>query len=67
MRVIGKVPPESWNRLGRKIIPKLRSGSEPEVDVEFRTTVRGDLAASLEADIRQILEDLELTDHLRIE
>jgi len=36
---IGAVPPEVWNRLGTKILPKLRSGSDLKVVIEFSVTV----------------------------
>src|SRR3990172_12122994 len=28
LRLVGTVPPEVWNRLGTKILPKLRTGSD---------------------------------------
>jgi len=35
LRVRGQVPPETWNRLGTKIIPKLKSGFDLKIDVDF--------------------------------
>jgi hypothetical protein len=69
IRLAGKVPPESWNRLGRMVIPKLRStpGSDLEIDVVFQADVREDVAPSVESDLRRILEDLGLTDRLSFE
>ena len=66
-RVSGDVPPEIWNRLGTKVLPKLRSGSDLKVGIEFSVTVDGQLATSFEMDIRQILEDLGLRGRVRIE
>jgi len=66
-RISGDVPPESWNRLGIKILPKLRSGSNLEIGVQFSVTVSGEVAQSFEADLRQILEDLGLSERVQIE
>ncbi len=67
LRLVGVVPPEIWNRLGTKILPKLRSGSELKVGIDFTVTVKSDAATSLEADLRQILDDLGVADDVRIE
>lgn len=67
LRLVGTVPPEVWNRLGTKILPKLRSGSGLKVGVYFSVTVGSDVARSLESDLRQILDDLGLADRVRID
>ena len=64
---MGTVPPEVWNRFGTKVLPKLRTGSELTVGVEFSLTVKSELAASLEAELRQLLDDLGLGGKMRIE
>jgi hypothetical protein len=48
-------------------LPKLRSGSDLKVGIDFSVTVDGRLATSFETDIRQILEDLGLTGRVRID
>jgi hypothetical protein len=63
----GTIPPEMWNRLGTKLIPKLRSGSELTAQVNFSVTLGGKAVASFESEMRQILEDLGLADKIRIE
>jgi len=50
IRLTGGVPPEVWNRLGTRILPKLRSGSDLKVGVEFAVTVKADIAGSLASD-----------------
>jgi hypothetical protein len=62
----GAIPPEMWNRLGTKLIPKLRSGSELKVKVGFSLSIDSKRTA-FESDLRQILEDLGLADKIRIE
>jgi hypothetical protein len=66
IRLTGTVPPEVWNRLGTKILPKLRSGSDLRVGVDFAVTVDRDAAKTLISDLRQILEDLGLKDRVSI-
>jgi hypothetical protein len=65
--VAGKVPPEVWNRLGTRILPKLRSGTNLEVGVEFSVTVDNDAAKTFESDLRQILDDLGLADKVKVQ
>ena len=66
IRLVGTVPPEVWNRLGTKVLPKLRSGSDLRVGVDFSVTVDRDVAGSLTSDLRQILNDLGLADKVQI-
>jgi len=60
LRLSGRVPPELWNRLGTKLIPKLRSSAELDIRVELAVKVGSPLAANLEAELQQLLEDLGL-------
>lgn len=66
-RISGGVPPEVWNRLGTKLLPKLRSGLNVKTRIEFSVTVESQLARSFEADIRQIIDDLGLTEYIKVE
>jgi len=67
IRIVGAVPPELWNRLGTKVLPKLKSGSDLRLGVDFSVTVNRDVAGSLTSDLRQILDDLGLADTVRID
>ncbi len=67
LRLVGTVPPEVWNRLGTKILPKLRSGSDLQIGLEFTVTVKSDTASSLAADLQQILQELGLSNAMRVE
>jgi hypothetical protein len=67
LRLVGTVPPEIWNRLGTKIIPKLKSGTELRMGVEVSVTVDAASARNIEAELRQALEDLGLTAQIKIE
>jgi len=67
LRLVGTVPPEVWNRLGTKILPKLRSGSDLKVGVDFSVTVSSANAGILAAELRQALRELGLEDAVRVE
>jgi hypothetical protein len=60
-RISGDIPPEVWNRFGTKILPKLRSGTELKIGIDFSVTIDRKFERSFEADLKQILEDLGLT------
>ena len=61
LRIRGKVPSESWNRVGMKLVPRLRSAdSALDVSVEFAVRVNPAAAGPLEAEVKQALDDLGL-------
>ncbi len=66
-RVAGKIPSEIWNRLGTKILPKLRSGTDLQIGIEFSVTVDSTVAKAFESEMRQILDDLNLADKVKME
>jgi Protein of unknown function (DUF499) len=67
LRLVGSIPPELWNRLGTKILSKLRSGNDLRVGIDFSVSLMGDSAGVIEADLRQILDELGLTGRIRVE
>lgn len=67
LRLVGSLPSELWNRLGTKLLPKLRSGDDLKIGIEFTVTVKAEIVQSLEADLRQALEDLGIQDRIKIE
>jgi hypothetical protein len=67
IRLVGTVPAEVWNRLGTKILPKLRTGSELKIGLEFTVTVKAESAGSLVSEPRQILQELGLAESVRLE
>jgi len=66
LRVHGEVPPELWNRLGTKLLPKLKSGSDLKVGIDLVVTADGAAAEALKADLRQILTDLGINDKVTV-
>jgi hypothetical protein len=67
IRLTGTVPPELWNRFGTKILPKLRSGKDLSIEVQFSTQVDAALSRNLESELKQLLQDLGLSDKIKIE
>lgn len=67
VRVKGTIPPELWNRLGTKIIPKLRGGEDLQLRLDLSAALDPRTAVSVERDLRQILEDLNLSSSVAVE
>ena len=61
------MPPEVWNLLGIKILPKLKSGQDLRVGVEFSVSVDAAQANNLVTELRQALTDLGLGEQVRVE
>jgi hypothetical protein len=67
LRIAGAIPPELWNRLGTKIIPKLRSGGELKIGLEFSVEVAESAADGLAAELAQILHELGIQNAVKID
>ncbi|MCY4352238.1 MAG: hypothetical protein OXC45_03915, partial [Gemmatimonadetes bacterium] len=67
LRLAGTVPPEVWNRLGTRLLPKLRSGDDLSVGIELSVSVDSQFAQNLGMELKQILDDLNLGDRVRVE
>jgi hypothetical protein len=67
IRLVGSVPPEVWNRMGTKLVPKLKGAGELRVGIELQVTARRDTAKNLIAEIRMILQELGLSDKIQVE
>ena len=67
LRIAGTVPPEVWNRLGTKVLPKLRSGDDLSVGIELSVSLSSQFAQNMETELKQILDDLDLGDRVRVE
>jgi len=64
----GAIPPEQWNKLGTKPIPKLRtSGQGLSLTVEASLDVAANDLSHVESDLRQALRDLGLEELVQIE
>ncbi len=67
LRIKGTVPPEVWNRLGTRFLPKLRSGDDLIVGVEFSVSVDAGLSQGFQLELRQALTDLGLQEQVSVE
>jgi hypothetical protein len=67
LHLVGIIPAEHWNRLGIKIIPKLRSGEDLKIGLDFSVTVPADTASAFANEVRQILADLGLAEAVKIQ
>jgi len=67
LRVHGEVPPELWNRLGTKLLPKLRSGQDLVVGIELSVSVDARSTDGLRSDVDQILVDLGIDSHVTVD
>ena len=67
LRISGTIPPELWNRLGTKLVPKLRAGENLTIRTDMTVEVADAMAESLQTDVRQILSDLNLSGQLTIQ
>ena len=67
LRLTGAIPPEAWNRFGTKVLPKLRSADSLTIGAEFTVSVDTTQAHSLQAELRQALADLGLSDQVQLE
>ncbi len=67
IRLRGSIPPEIWNRVGNRLLPKLRSGTRLDISLGFDVEVDAASAGHLLAEIRQILADLGLVDKISVE
>ncbi|MBI3303488.1 MAG: hypothetical protein HYZ72_15600 [Deltaproteobacteria bacterium] len=67
VRISGTIPPEVWNRLGTKLLPKLKAGADLRIGLDFILSLDADAAAALQLELRQILGDLNLAEQLWIE
>jgi hypothetical protein len=67
LRLYGTVPPEIWNRLGTKILPKLKAGTDLRIGVDLSVTISADAGAILKGELQQILQELGLGESVLLE
>ena len=66
IRLTGEIPQEVWNRLGHKLLPKLSSGKELRIGVDFVATIDARNSQALITELEYILSDLGLSEKVRI-
>lgn len=66
LRICGAITPEVWNKLGVKLLPRLRAGGRVRLGLDFTCELSADDARAAEADVRQALADLQLGESLSV-
>ena len=66
LHISGEIPTEVWNRLGRTLLPKLKTGGELHLAIDASVEVAAD-SNGLHQEIEQILRDLNLADKVKVE
>jgi len=67
LTIRGEIPTEVWNRLGRTLIPKLKTGNGLVMKLDVSVQVENDTAQGFQQELLQILRDLNLGDVVKIE
>lgn len=62
----GQVPSDQWNRIGTKLLPKLRSAGDVRVEIALSVAVSSDQAGALTGEVAQVLVDLGLTEAVKV-
>jgi hypothetical protein len=63
----GAIPPELWNKVGIRIIPKLRSSqTEAHLGINFALEIKGEQGVHLLSELQQALSDLGLVDQIKV-
>jgi hypothetical protein len=62
----GNIPAELWNRLGTRVLPKLRTGKNLKIGIDFSVTAEAANANDLQVELKQILTDLGLQDSVEL-
>lgn len=57
----GDIPPEMWNRIGTKIIPKVKQASELRVSLEITLDMKRNEALALKKELEQLLVEMGLS------
>ena len=66
LRVTGAIPPEVWNRLGTKLLPKLRQREGLNLAINCSVRVESRVAQNVVAEIKQTLADLDLQSNVAV-
>jgi hypothetical protein len=67
IRVTGNIPAEQWNRLGTRLIPKMRAAGTLTAAVRLETEVDRARAAALSAELQQVIDEIGLSASIRVQ
>ena len=66
LSICGEIPTEMWNRLGTKVLPKLKQASGLRVEVNITLELKGNEAALLKKELEQVLSEMGLAEKILI-
>jgi hypothetical protein len=67
LRLVGDVPFESWNRIGTKLLSKLKAAGTLTLSLDAKVSLDGPQAAALRRELAAALQELGIEDRFRIE
>lgn len=67
LRIKGSIPPETWNRFGRSILPKFQAAGDVRVELEILVRSDAGIAGGLQAEIELAIKELTLGNQLSVE
>lgn len=67
LHIHGEIPTEVWQRLGRTLIPKLKTGSDLKVVLDVSLSLDAETCNGLRHEIEQIVQDLKLEGQVNVE
>lgn len=65
--IAGRIPPEQWNRLGTRLIPKMRAAGTVTATIRLDIELDQSRATALSAELRQIVGEAGLSGSVRID
>ena len=67
IRLSGKISSDVWNKVGIKLIPKLKAGSDLRVSIDIAVEIPADRTQDMLAELEQILKELGLWDQVSLD
>ncbi len=67
LKLKGTVPPETWNKIGTTILPKLRNKPGLRVEVQLSFSEESIRVEGMQQELHQALADLKLTEQMQVE
>jgi len=67
LTIRGEIPTEVWNRLGRTLIPKLKTGRELVMKLDVSVQIETDAVQGFQQELIQIIRDLNLDENVKID
>ena len=66
MTITGDIPPEMWNRIGTKVLPKIKQAHVLKISLEITIELKRGEAIALKKDLEQVIAEMELGSRVSI-